>query len=78
MAVKTLRQHIYNYDYYSYGFAYNEPTSLKDWLNSEIAIWCFDTFGDEGERWLCATGVGGHGYAFRNEEDAIAFKLRWM
>lgn len=77
--MKTLRHYTYDDDRYPYGFAYNEPTSLKDWLNNEIAIWCFDTFGDEARgRWECSTGPGGHGYSFRDKEDATAFKLRWL
>lgn len=74
----TLRHYTYDDDLYPYGFAFNLSTSLKEWLDGDVSGWCFDTFGDEGERWRCATGIGGHGYVFRDKEDATAFKLRWL
>lgn len=57
---------------------------LRCWVEAEqykeIRNWCIENFGKANERetWslLANNDVGGEIY-FQNEEDAMAFKLRW-
>ena len=42
--------------------------------------WCKDNFGTYCDRWFCPRAENYSGeapYAFKNKEDAMAFKLRW-
>jgi hypothetical protein len=48
----------------------------------EIIDWCIETFGQCGRnyRWrYCGGNVNTHGdiFAFKNESDALWFRLRW-
>jgi len=48
----------------------------------EIIDWCIETFGQCGKnyRWrYCGGNVNTHGdiFAFKNESDALWFRLRW-
>lgn len=59
---------------FAYGFFFE---TYKD--HDEIEIWCEETFGVNGERWGIRTYPYGLPiYCFRDEEDAVAFKLRWV
>ena len=54
-------------DFYSYSII----THLYDEKQYDAAIWCEENCIDE---WL----VGARTSAFKNEQDAMAFKLRWI
>lgn len=45
----------------------------------EILEWCIENFGKSNPTWtlLANNDIGGELY-FKNEEDAMAFKLRWL
>ena len=60
---------------FSFGFFFE---THKD--HEEIEIWCEETFGSlECNRWCVRTYPYGLPiYCFRDEEDATAFKLRWI
>jgi hypothetical protein len=52
-------------------------TNQSSWETHIQAIteWCFEQFGETGERWALTHGRGY--YWFERDEDAAAFKLRW-
>lgn len=58
---------------------------LRCWVSAEqygeMRDWCIENFGkaNENDKWkiLANNEVGGDVY-FENEEDAAAFKLRWL
>lgn len=42
-------------------------------IPEEVVIWCFEQFGEDQPRWVHSR----YHLAFRDESDAIAFKMRW-
>lgn len=42
-------------------------------VSVETIDWCRDQFGDDPERWRFSA----HHIAFRDEIDAVAFRMRW-
>ena len=40
-------------------------------------IWCEENFGKEGQNWCFDPDIS-KGVYFKNKEDAVAFKLRWL
>lgn len=60
-----------------YGFiitGYPDIFTARIDLN-HIAQWCKDTYGNEYETWNILDGCV---FTFTNDEDAMAFKLRWL
>ena len=47
----------------------------RDTIN-EIATWCKETFGNDYETWNIDNS--GSTFIIDNEEDIVAFKLRWL
>lgn len=57
---------------------------LKEWVHEDycfpVFVWCVEQFGEEGERWGPVKWSSTSFYEefqFRDEVDAVLFKLRW-
>lgn len=54
---------------------YHEMAVLRAYVN-EVATWCKEAFGNEYETW--DIDCSGSTFIFEKDEDAMAFKMRWV
>jgi hypothetical protein len=66
---------IYQVDRTNVGAARIDNMQAWDDHIDEVTRWCFEQFGQPGDRWSLTHGAGY--YRFDRETDAAAFKLRW-